>query len=206
LYCPGWRNGEAPVLHLAADAGHPEAGRDRGVDLDRFPGDGGLLVGGKVLDGADVVQAVGELDEDDPEVLPHREDHLAQRLRLLGGDVGDDHPADLGDPVHEKGDRLPEEVANLVDGGDSVLHRVVEEAGGHRFLVEVPVGEGIGHIEGVDQVGVPRHPQLTVVHLGGENVCLVDELYVRGRPGRLHPLDDVKNAEQGDLNSFRRPI
>jgi len=35
-----------------------------------------------------------------------------------------------------------------------------------------------------------------VVHLCGEDVRLVDELDIRGRVGRLHPIHDVHETEQ----------
>ncbi len=78
-----------------------------------------------------------------------------------------------------------------------VLDGVVEEPGGHRLLVEVPVGEeNRRRSAGWIRYGSPDIAHLPVVHLGGEDVRLVDELDVRGRAGRLHPVDDVKDAEQ----------
>jgi hypothetical protein len=43
-----------------------------------------LLLGRHVADGAHVVQTVGELHEDHPQVLGHRHEELAEVFRLLG--------------------------------------------------------------------------------------------------------------------------
>jgi len=138
------------------------------------------MIGREVLQGAHVVEAVGELDEDDPEVLPHREDHLAEGFRLLGGGVGQGDPADLGDPSTRWATESPKRsrTSSIVA---TVSRRCREEPGGHRLLVEVPVGEEEGDVQRVDEIRLPRLAQLPVVHLGGEDVRLVDELDIRGR-------------------------
>jgi hypothetical protein len=43
-----------------------------------------LLLGRHVADGAHVVQPVGELHEDHPQILGHRHEQLAEVLGLLG--------------------------------------------------------------------------------------------------------------------------
>ena len=62
-------------------------------------------------DRAHVVQPVGELDQDDPDVRGHRDHHLAVvlGLRLVAGLEG--QPGQLGDAVDEAGDLLAERLA-----------------------------------------------------------------------------------------------
>ena len=60
----------------------PEPVRERRVDLERLLRLLHLLLLAEVLDRAHVVEAVGELDEDDSHVLRHRDDHLPVVLRL----------------------------------------------------------------------------------------------------------------------------
>jgi hypothetical protein len=78
---------ERELLELVLDLGHPEAVGNRGVDIQRLLGDARAAILGHVLQRAHVVQTVRQLDEDDPDVVHHREQHLAEvfRLALLGG-------------------------------------------------------------------------------------------------------------------------
>ena len=55
------------------------------VDLARLERDAAPLVRPQVLERAHVVQAVGELDQDDARVLRHRQQQLAVVLDLLLG-------------------------------------------------------------------------------------------------------------------------
>jgi hypothetical protein len=78
---------EGEVLELPLEGVDAEAVRERRVDLERLLRLLDLLLLAEVLDRAEVVEAVGELDEDDANVLGHRHDHLAVvlGLRLLAG-------------------------------------------------------------------------------------------------------------------------
>ena len=66
------------------------------------------LLLGEELQRAHVVQPVGELDQDHPQVGDHRQEHLAERLGLLLflRDVG--VAGDLGDAVDQLGDLVAE--------------------------------------------------------------------------------------------------
>ena len=73
---------EAEVFEFAANFAHAEAMCDGSVDIERFAGDLLLALGIEMLERAHVVQAVGELDEDDADVVDHGEHHLAQVFGL----------------------------------------------------------------------------------------------------------------------------
>src|SRR3546814_20172946 len=76
---------EAQVLQLGLDQVHAQALRDRRVDLQRLAGDALARLRRLRAQGAHVVQAVGELDQDHAQVARHRQQHLAAALgrRLL---------------------------------------------------------------------------------------------------------------------------
>ena len=74
---------EGEVLELPLDLPDPEPVGQRRVDLQRLAGDAALLLGRQGLERAHVVEPVGELDEDDPDVLCHRQEHLPDVLGLL---------------------------------------------------------------------------------------------------------------------------
>ena len=73
---------EREVLELPLDRVDAEPVRDRRVDLEGLLGLLDLLLLGYRADRAHVVQAVGELDQDDPDVRGHRDHHLAVVLGL----------------------------------------------------------------------------------------------------------------------------
>jgi hypothetical protein len=121
---------EGQVLELPLDRVDAEAMRERRVDLERLPRLLLLLLLTEVLDRPHVVQAVGELDEDDADVLRHGDDHLAivLDLRLLAARELD--PRQFRDPLDEACDLIAELGPHLVDDGARVLDDVVEERGG----------------------------------------------------------------------------
>ena len=73
---------EGEVLQLPLDRVDAEPVRDRRVDVQRLLGLVDLLLLGHRADRAHVVQAIGELDQDDPDVRGHRDHHLAVVLGL----------------------------------------------------------------------------------------------------------------------------
>jgi hypothetical protein len=73
---------EREFLQFLEEAVQPEAVRDRRVDVDRLARDARPLRGMHRIERAHVVQAVGELDQDDPDIASHRQHHLAEVLGL----------------------------------------------------------------------------------------------------------------------------
>ena len=78
----GMQRLEREVLELPLESVDTEPVGERRVDLERLASLLRLLLLRLVLDRPHVVQAVGELDEDDAYVLRHRDDHLAVVLGL----------------------------------------------------------------------------------------------------------------------------
>ncbi len=127
---------EREVLELPLDRVDAQAVGERRVDLERLARLLHLLLLGHRVDRAHVVQAVGELDQDDPHVGGHRDHHLAVvvGLRLvarLEGDAGQ-----LRDAVDDRGDLLAEALADLLERGRGVLDRVVQQRRAQRLGVQ----------------------------------------------------------------------
>ena len=102
------QRGERQVLQLLLQLLHPEAVRQRRVDVERLLGDALLLVDRHRGDGAHVVEAVGELDDEHPQVLGHRHEHLAHRGGLLLLARVEADPLELGDAVDDRRHLGPE--------------------------------------------------------------------------------------------------
>ena len=74
---------EGEVFQLAAQFTHAETVRDGRVDVHRFLRDALALFRLEVLQRPHVVQTVGEFDEDDANIVDHRQQHLAHVFGLL---------------------------------------------------------------------------------------------------------------------------
>ena len=102
-----------------------------------------------VMQGAHVVQPVGELDQQHPDVRRHRQHQLAQILRFLGAFGLDLEPGQLGHAIDQSGDILAEHAGDLVAGRVGVLQRVVQQAGHDRGGIELHLGQDTGHLHRV---------------------------------------------------------
>ena len=182
---------EAQVFELAANLAHAEPVRDRPVDLERLLGDLLLAIGLQVLERAHVVQAVGQLDEHDADVVHHGEHHLAQvfgLLLFLGGEID---LADLGDAFDDVRDLLAEFLADVDDGDRGVFDGIVQQAGGNGDRIHLHLGQNQRHFKGMHQVRLTRGAGLAGMHLQGIVVGFLDDFQIVGRPVGLHPLHQV---------------
>jgi hypothetical protein len=73
------------------------------------------------------VQPVRELDQQDPDVAGHRDDHLADVLGLLVLAAAERQRVELGEAVHDARDLAAELVVELRDAHVGVLDGVVQE-------------------------------------------------------------------------------
>ena len=174
----GFERLEGQFLELVLDLAHAQPVGDGRVDVEGLPGDALPLLVGDVPEGAHVVEAVGELDEDDADVVHHRQEHAPEVLGLLGllgreGDAGE-----LGDALDDVGDFGTEELGDPVDGGEGVLDHVMEQAGGHRHGVQSHVDQEVGDLQGMDEVGFARVANLPLVLPGREHVRPPEQLEI----------------------------
>ncbi len=165
---------EREVLELLLDLLDAEPVRERRVDVERLLGDALLLLVGHRGERAHVVQAVGELDDEDPDVARHGDEHLAHRGRLLGLARVELDPLELGDAVDDRRHLAAEVGLDVGERDLGVLDRVVQQGGGQRDLVESDVGDDAGHCERVVDVALAARPGLRPVGLGGHLVRPVD--------------------------------
>ncbi len=175
------------IFQLALHLRHAQPVGERRVDVEGLLGDPALLLGAKVVEGAHVVEAVGQLDQDDPDVPGHGHQHLAEVLGLPLLPAREGQLADLGDAVDELGDIVAEPLDQDGLGGGRVLQHVVEEPRGDRRRVHPELDQEPGDGQGVDVVGLARDPPLAAVHLLGELV------------GPPHDVDVPPRLVAGDL-------
>ena len=165
---------EGEVLELPLDRVDPEAVGERRVDLERLAGLLELLLLRQRRERAHVVEAVGELDQDDPDVRGHRDHHLAVVLGLVLVAALERDPRELRDAVDQSGDRVAEELAHLVEARRRVLDRVVEERRAERLRVQAKAGADLRDLDRVRDEVLARAAALVDVALAGEREGLLD--------------------------------
>ena len=99
---------ESEIFQLAANLAHAQAVRDGRINFERLARDLLLPLRRKKLQGAHVVQAVGQLDEHDADVVHHGQHHLAHVFGLRLFRRGEVDLADLGDAFDDVRDLLAE--------------------------------------------------------------------------------------------------
>ena len=137
------------------------------------------------LERAHVVQAIRELDEDDPNIGGHRHHHLAVVLGLalvtaLEGDL-----RQLRDAVYEPCNLIPELLADVGEAGARVLDRVVKECRAKGWLIQAQAGADFCHFERVVDEALTGAAPLIGVSLACECEGTLDFLVVASAVGAL---------------------
>uniref|UniRef100_A0A0N5A0C0 NAD-specific glutamate dehydrogenase n=1 Tax=Parastrongyloides trichosuri TaxID=131310 RepID=A0A0N5A0C0_PARTI len=120
---------ERQFLQLGGDGVDADRTAQRRIDFQRFAADALALLRLHEVQGPHVVQAVGQLDQQDAHVLGDRQDELAQVLglaRVFGLKL---QPRQLGHALNQDGDLLAEHGGDVVAGGGGVLHHVMQQGG-----------------------------------------------------------------------------
>ena len=171
---------EGEVLQLAVGMVEADAVGELGVDFQRFAGDALAAVGLFGIQRAHVVQAVGELDDDDADVFGHRHDELAEALGLMLGLAVVFEFFQLGEAVHHVGNGLAEFGGELFFARAGVFKHVVQHAGAQALGVDMPFGQLLGHGHGVGDVGHAAVAELVLVGADAEIAGAVEQVLVFG--------------------------
>jgi hypothetical protein len=163
----GVQGREAQVLELHAHGIHAQAHGDRRVDVQGLAGDAPRLGRRQHAEGAHVVQAVGELDEDDADIPGHGQGHFLEVLRLFFLQRVELNLRQLRHAVHEIGDSFPELFGDRLLVDPRIFDNVVEHRRHETLVVHVHVGEDARHGEGVSDVGFAGAALLPEMRLFG---------------------------------------
>ena len=133
---------EAEVFQFLINVVQPQTVGDRRVDVQCLAGDALALVARHRAQRAHVVQAVGQLDQDDANIARHRQQHLAEifRLRIFAGLEFD--LVQLAEAVHQFGHRLAELFGYLFIGDMGVFHHIVQQGRHDRLGIEMQLEPG----------------------------------------------------------------
>ena len=177
------------VLELVAHALHAHAAGERGIDVERVLGDSGALVLRHELEGAHVVQAVGELDQEHAGVVGDGEQQLAEILGLLGVPGDEVELAELGQAVDQPADLLAEHLVDVLARDRRVLDRVVQHRRHDRRVVDLELGQDRGDLERMGEIGIAGRALLAAMRLHREHIGAIQQILVGARIVAADPLD-----------------
>jgi hypothetical protein len=148
--------------------------RDGRIDFDGLGGHVRAPLRTEVPECAHVVQPVGQLHDDDPDIVHHRQQHFAKALGLAFLGIEDIQFAELGDAIHAAGDFLSEALADFVGSHAGVFDEIVQQSGFDGYKVHAHAGQDMGDHQGMHHVGLAGLPQLAFVQLDGGAERLFD--------------------------------
>ena len=188
---------ERKIFQFVADQAHSKPVRDGRVNVERFACDALLLRRVEKLERAHVVQAVGEFDEHDANVVHHGEHHLANGLGLARFGRHHFEAADFCDAFDEMGDFGAETLGDARNGKLGVFDDVVQQRGGQRRGVQAHVGEDVRDFQQMHEI---RFAGTCGAARGGAR----RRFHRRGGPSRGLRLGDSCEAWRGVLRGGRR--
>ncbi len=185
----GVKDAKGQILQLLTHPLHPHAAGKGGENLHRLAGLLGLLLRLHALDRAHVVQAVGQLDEDHPQVLGHGHEQLAEILSLFRLGRGELKIGQLCHTVDQFGHFGTELLRDFGIGRLGVFDGVVQQGCHNRRIVQPLFGQDGGDGDGMGEIRLTRLAQLPVVHLLAIGIGPADQIVIRAR---------VVVADEGD--------
>ena len=131
------------------------------------------------------MEPICQLDDNNADILCHGHKHLADTLGL-GAAIGDIffctafrdevYACQFGDAVHQSRNLGAESLLQLLLGKVTVFNDIVEKGGGKRSGILFEIGKVEGCAEGVLNVGLTGHANLTIVLGGGKLIRLLHQL------------------------------
>jgi hypothetical protein len=162
-----------------------------------------------VLQRAHVVEPVGELHQDHPDVVDHRQQHLSVGLGLALLAGGERDLRDLGDALDDVEHVRAEILLQPLGRRERVLEHVVQQADRDADRVHAHLGQDRRDLERVDEVGLPRGAHLPLVLDRRKDVSLAEDLEIGVRVMLLDGFLDVLEANHAlswSLGTGGKPV
>ena len=147
---------------------------------------------------AHIVQAVGQLNQDDADIVDHREDHLAQVLGLLLFPAGEVNGTDLGDSLDDVCYLFAELFADIHDRDRSIFHRIVKQSGNDGHGVHFHFRQHQRYFERMYEVWLSGRAGLAGVVLLGVLVGFADQPEVVIRASCAHAAHEFAKLGDGE--------
>ena len=166
------------VFHLHLHRIDPKAARQRCVDVERLTAFLADLLLAHVVDGPQIVEPVGELDDENADVLAHRQEHPAQVLRLPLLFAFELQGSQFGDTLDEQRHFFPEVVLHIFFSIGSIFDDIVQQTAHDGHLVHAEFCQDLRHRDGMDQIRLAGLSELPFMHLFGHIKSLPDAFHI----------------------------
>jgi len=183
---------------------HAHAAGERGIDVERLFRHAAARRLRHVMQGAHVVQTIGELDQQHAHVVGDREQELAQVLRLLRLLSHQIEFLQLGEALDQTADLRAEQAVDLRPRRFGVLDRVVQEGGRDGGVIELEIGEDRGDFDRVRKIRIARGAALIAVRLHRVDVGPVEQRFVGVRIVGPDALDQLVLPHHSRTADFGR--
>ena len=151
------------ILKLLLDGADTESVRKRRIDIHGLLRLVAALLRLPARTCTHVVQAVGELDDDDADILCHGEQHFADIFRLLLLTGGKRQLVELGHAVHQTGDLGAERLADIRQLHRRILHHIMEQRRHNGVGIHAHFHQNQRDAERVADIFLTRGAALSVV-------------------------------------------
>ncbi len=144
------------VLELPLNGTHTQAVSQRRIDIHGLARLKEAAIFAQRCKRTHVMQAVGQLNDDDADVARHSKKHLAQVERLLLVHAVDFDVSELSYAVYEVGYRLTKDCRDIGKRGLGVLDRVMQKRRAHHIRVEIEFSQNNCHFDRMVDVHLAR--------------------------------------------------
>ena len=167
-----------------------------------------------MLKRAHVVQPVGELDDYYANVGHHRQQHLADVLRLVLFAVGELDLVELGDAFDDVRDLVAKALGYFWACDIRVLHCIMQQPRGNRGGIHLHLGQHLRDFQRMNDVRLARGALLAVMLLHGEVPRAADQVEIVIGPVGMHCCQHVVEAlcqrrrmrQRRNRRSFKRGL
>ena len=136
---------EAKLLELDAHIVHTKSICDRRINVERLARDAASFFGGEHFERAHIVKAVGDFNQNNPQVFGHCHRHLLKVFGLRLGAARESHLVELAHAVDEIGYAGAELRLNGSFSDAGVFDNIVEHRGHKALRVHVHFAQNAGN-------------------------------------------------------------
>ena len=116
-----------------------------GIEFQRFAGDATTFFRAQCPDGAHIVGAVGQLNQDHPDILRHGHKHFLQVGNFKFLIVFELHLIQLTDTLHQLGHGITKALGQILFTEGGVFNHIMQQGGHQGFMIHPHISEDTGN-------------------------------------------------------------
>ena len=146
------------------------------VNIDGFFGDTATFVDAQNIKSAHVVQAVGQLHQNYPDVFGHGHGHFLKVFGLYFGLRIEIKLVEFADPVHQVGHGFTKLAGNGIASQTSIFNYIVQHGGHQALMVQVHFNQNVGNCKRMGNIVFAAVTVLAVVGLLSVVISAPDQI------------------------------